>query len=389
MTFWIIQWNPYLDSWSISSLRRCVQKIKNSYQTVFEKINKKQRLHPWRWGLLTWRPPGGGGGAVGRKVEQHGAPIPTLPPEQKILQEEEVRTPPRREARGHGGHRAPEPQLMSVPDVVGLVGRRPDAMGSRILRGRDVCSIHVLVPDARGLDHNLIVDMGDEPEASVSLPELSALREQWPPAVFRHMVWLQQDLELMRADAKKRFRQSKPTPCVYCGRVIKCDMYRHVTKFHLVLAQLWRCPVSWCTVWKGNPQDSMDHVRGVHDIPWIVKTANLEQFVPPWTVHRQHTLGYRPTFRCSVTSTCRWHTTTGSTGVGFRILPFGRTTCQSYRLFCQCRWCCPQLRCRRRLSWEMSLRGGRDVLSYTCWLLCDTELPELWIYYWMWLLYVL
>ena len=53
----------------------------------------------------------GGGGAFGRKVEQRGAPIPTLLPEQRSLQEEEVRTPPRREAHGHGGHRAPEPQL--------------------------------------------------------------------------------------------------------------------------------------------------------------------------------------------------------------------------------------------------------------------------------------
>ena len=43
------------------------------------------------------------------KVEQCGAP--TLPPEQRILQEEEVRTPPRREAHGHEGHRALGPQL--------------------------------------------------------------------------------------------------------------------------------------------------------------------------------------------------------------------------------------------------------------------------------------
>ena len=41
MTFWIIQWNQSLDSWSISSPRSCIQKIKKSYQTVFEKIGKK------------------------------------------------------------------------------------------------------------------------------------------------------------------------------------------------------------------------------------------------------------------------------------------------------------------------------------------------------------
>ena len=44
--------------------------------------------------------------------------------------------------------------LGSIPDVVDLVGRRPDAAESRILQWRDVRSIHVLVPDSRGLDQN-------------------------------------------------------------------------------------------------------------------------------------------------------------------------------------------------------------------------------------------
>ena len=51
------------------------------------------------------------GGAVGRNVEQRGAPTPKLLPEQRIMQEEEVRTPPRREAHGHRSRRAPEHQL--------------------------------------------------------------------------------------------------------------------------------------------------------------------------------------------------------------------------------------------------------------------------------------
>ena len=41
--------------------------------------------------------------------------------------------------------------------------------------------------------------------------------------------------------------------------------------------------VSWCTVWKGTSQDCMDHVRGAHDVPWDIKSASLEKFVPPWT----------------------------------------------------------------------------------------------------------
>ena len=40
-------------------------------------------------------------------------------------------------------------------------------------------------------------------------------------------------------------------------------------------------PVSWCTVWKGTPQDSRS---GAHDVPWEVKSASLEHFLPPWTV---------------------------------------------------------------------------------------------------------
>ena len=31
----------------------------------------------------------------------------------------------------------------------------------------------------------------------------------------------------------------------------------------------------------------MDHVRGAHDVPWDVKSANLEKLVPLWTVQRQ------------------------------------------------------------------------------------------------------
>ena len=71
------------------------------------------------------------------------------------------------------------------------------------------------------------------------------------------------------------FTQARPMPC------------RYVPRFHLDLAQLWRCPVSWCTVWKGTPQDCMDHLRNAHDVPWISKTASIERFVPPWTVRRE------------------------------------------------------------------------------------------------------
>ena len=82
--------------------------------------------------------------------------------------------------------------LDAVPDVIGLTGRRPGAAVCRILQGRDMWSVRALVPDSRGLERNFhdvtIVDMGDLPESSVSMDELSLLLRQWLATVLRHMV---------------------------------------------------------------------------------------------------------------------------------------------------------------------------------------------------------
>ena len=98
--------------------------------------------------------------------------------------------------------------LEIFPDVIGLTGRWPEAAVCQILQGRDVRSVRALVPDSRGLERNVhdvtIVDMGDLPEVSVSMDNLSLLHQQCPPTVLRHMVWLQQDLDTMCAEARKR-----------------------------------------------------------------------------------------------------------------------------------------------------------------------------------------
>ena len=56
---------------------------------------------------------------------------------------------------------------------------------------------------------------------------------------------------------------------------------------HLDLAQLWRCPVAWCTIWKGALQDLTDHVRYAHRVPEEVQNVRLEKLIPPWTVTRK------------------------------------------------------------------------------------------------------
>ena len=105
----------------------------------------------------------------------------------------------------------------------------------RILQGRDVRSVRALDPDPRMLERGFhdvtIVDMGDLPEPSVSMDELSLLRRQWPATVLRIMVWLQH-LDTMRGEAKKHFRSIRPgiVPTVENGLNATCiAMWLHIT----------------------------------------------------------------------------------------------------------------------------------------------------------------
>ena len=153
----------------------------------------------------------------------------------------------------------------AVPDFIGLQARNNDAEPTRVLPGRAQNSFRVLIPDDRaatwGFHEATLMDMAGATGSSVSNEELSALRRQWPVSVVAGMSKRQTDLELMCHDCKARFRSHLTGACPYCGRNIKHDMARHVPSFHLDLGQLWRCPVSWCTQWKGTPQDCIDHIR--------------------------------------------------------------------------------------------------------------------------------
>ena len=51
------------------------------------------------------------GGVVGQNMEHRGAPTPLLLLDRQSMQEAEGVTPPRKDAHGHGGRRAPESQL--------------------------------------------------------------------------------------------------------------------------------------------------------------------------------------------------------------------------------------------------------------------------------------
>ena len=161
-------------------------------------------------------------------------------------------------------------KIVPTDGPANLVDTPPSSAISRILQGRDSRSVRFLVPDTRGLDQSFhdvtIVDMDDEREPMVTPADMTRLRELWPQEICNHMKWFQQDLDLMRKSAKREFSQLRPMPCRFCGKVIRVDMYRHVARLHLDLVQLWRCPIGWCTTWKGSPQDCLEHLRNGHDV---------------------------------------------------------------------------------------------------------------------------
>ena len=167
----------------------------------------------------------------------------------------------------------------SLPDAMGLEGRTKYATRSRILRGRDPRSIRVLIPVGQGPDQSVhdvtILDMGKLPEPHVTVLQLAELIHKWPPAVINHMTWRQRENELMRSVAKTELKHNSMKPCTFCGASIKMNMYRHVARCHLQLAQLWRCPVPWCTIWKGTPQDMSPKRSGISNDALLFSEVGL------------------------------------------------------------------------------------------------------------------
>ena len=129
--------------------------------------------------------------------------------------------------------------------------------------------------------------MEDEEPPFVAFSELGCPRLDWPKALFTFMARYQFDLDQMRKECWERFGSTQSGVCTNCGKHIQQNLGKHIALYHLELAQLWRCPVSWCTVWKGTLQDCVDHMRKAHDIPTLVKAANLARWFSPWNVTRE------------------------------------------------------------------------------------------------------
>ena len=129
--------------------------------------------------------------------------------------------------------------------------------------------------------------MEDEDLPFVALSELGCLRLDWPKTLFVFMSRYQHDLERMRKECRECLGCTQSGNCTPCGKYIQQNLGKHIALYHMELAQLWRCQVTWCTVWKGTAQDCIDHLRRTHDTPLVVKAANLARYFPSWTVTRE------------------------------------------------------------------------------------------------------
>ena len=99
-----------------------------------------------------------------------------------------------------------------VPDVLGLRTRNANAELVRVLPGRALDCIRVLIPDANAVDggfHDVaLVDMANAIGPTVPVGDLGLLRRQWPVLVFSGMSRRQ-----LRHTCKKRFSGARTGCC--------------------------------------------------------------------------------------------------------------------------------------------------------------------------------
>ena len=135
-----------------------------------------------------------------------------------------------------------------------------------------------------GFHEILIHDLEDDDLPFVAVSEFGCLLLDWLKTLFTFMSRYQFDLDQMRKDCREQFGSTLSGNCTHCGKHIQQNLGKHIALYHMELAQLWRCPVTLCTVWKGTAQDCVDHMRRAHDITSVLKAANLARWFPPWTV---------------------------------------------------------------------------------------------------------
>ena len=167
----------------------------------------------------------------------------------------------------------------------------------RMLPGSTPCELRLMLPDAKlGIDgfHDIIIDIltASPPWRSshISQGDVTELRRRWPKDVFRTLYRRAPEVERLRRDARKRsdraFRYVGQGYFSVCDERVHTALDAHMIAFHLELAQLWRCPVEWCAVWKGSVCECLEHLAEKNGGSTSVAMENVGKFFLPWTVTR-------------------------------------------------------------------------------------------------------
>ena len=229
-----------------------------------------------------------------------------------------------------------------VPDVFGLWASDSESPITRILTGQFRNELRLLIPDSGiALEpfHDIVItDLTATPEwrtARLAPSDVTSLRRRWPKILFRTMHHRQEEMEQLHHSCRDRperaFRQGHPGYCPECKQDVAITLDRHMMNTHLELGQLWRCPVEWCTVWKGSVRDCLDHLREKHGGSQFDALKNLGKFFPPWTVPRDFWhAALRPGISGMAVSSsfmirdADWYTSIRSTGIPSLIRCCGR-----------------------------------------------------------------
>ena len=128
---------------------------------------------------------------------------------------------------------------------------RPSAAICKVMSVPDSRCVRVVTPDDHvniGFHEILIHELADEEWPLVTLSDLRCLRLEWPKTLFTFMSRYQFDMDQMHKECRERFGSTQSGKCTTCGKHTQMNLGKHVALYHMELAQLWRCPVSWCTV---------------------------------------------------------------------------------------------------------------------------------------------
>ena len=82
----------------------------------------------------------------------------------------------------------------------------------------------------------------------------------------------------------RAFHHNAPGFCPVCEVWIEPALDVHMFNVHLEMAQLWRCPVEWCMVWKGSVRACLEHLPEGCGGSSLFALKNVARFFPPWTV---------------------------------------------------------------------------------------------------------